>query len=488
MKTKTQKHPGWRTTKGQRTWYFMGRIGCYNLQALVPGFMNLFLIFNGVDLAMVAAITLIVRIIDVADDVIFGYLVDKIDLTKIKFLDKLRGEGRYLPWMRCFMYLFPFAILLFFLLPAGLSNGMKLVWFAVTYLLFDLTYTLVDVPIQSTLQTLSDVPEERNHLVTVGYVVVTVAAISTNLIQQVLISESVGLSVRTMAIGSLIVFSMMMLPMPFKMKEYNAELHNSAAEQEKTYTVGEMFRVVRSNKPYLTMIVSQLIPALLATGTGVSLFVSYYLYGSSTAMLLPSSVGMVLAVIFQMAAPKLSKKFGNKKPLVAACAVMTLFSFGIFFAGYQNFGIVVAFTLINAGLAGLVTMLRSYIFMQAIDYAKYVNGRDTTGIFNAINTFVGKITNSVASSLGLFLLSLFGWQSVTAESFADLAAQGVEQSAAALNGLWTINALIPAIGALLGLIVICAYKLTDEDARLMGLCNLGQITREECEAQLSRKY
>ena len=488
MKTKTQKHPGWRTTKGQRTWYFMGRIGCYNLQALVPGFMNLFLIFNGVDLAMVAAITLIVRIIDVADDVIFGYLVDKIDLRKIKFFDKIRGEGRYLPWMRCFMYLFPFAILLFFLLPAGISNGMKLVWFAVTYLLFDLTYTLVDVPIQSTLQTLSDVPEERNHLVTVGFVVVTVAAISTNLIQQVLISESVGLSVRTMAIGSMIIFSMMMLPMPFKMKEYNAELHNSAVEQEKNYTIGEMFRVVRSNKPYLTMIVSQLIPALLATGTGVGLFVSYYLYGSSTAMLLPSTVGMVLAVIFQMAAPKLSKKFGNKKPLVAACAVMTLFSFGIFFAGYQNFGMVVAFTLLNAGFAGLVTMLRSYIFMQAIDYAKYVNGRDTTGIFNAINTFVGKITNSVASSLGLFLLSLFGWKSVTAESFADLAAQGIEQSAEALNGLWTINALIPAIGALLGLIVICTYKLTDEDARLMGLCNLGQITREECEARLSRKY
>ena len=488
MKTRVQKNAGWRTTKGQRTWYFMGRIGCYNLQALVPGFMNLFLIFNGVDLAMVAAITLIVRIIDVADDVIFGYLVDKIDLRKIKFFDKIRGEGRYLPWMRCFMYLFPFAILLFFLLPAGISNGMKLVWFAVTYLLFDLTYTLVDVPIQSTLQTLSDVPEERNHLVTVGFVVVTVAAISTNLIQQVLISESVGLSVRTMAIGSMIIFSMMMLPMPFKMKEYNAELHNSAVEQEKNYTIGEMFRVVRSNKPYLTMIVSQLIPALLATGTGVGLFVSYYLYGSSTAMLLPSTVGMVLAVIFQMAAPKLSKKFGNKKPLVAACAVMTLFSFGIFFAGYQNFGMVVAFTLLNAGFAGLVTMLRSYIFMQAIDYAKYVNGRDTTGIFNAINTFVGKITNSVASSLGLFLLSLFGWKSVTAESFADLAAQGIEQSAEALNGLWTINALIPAIGALLGLIVICTYKLTDEDARLMGLCNLGQITQEECEARLSRKY
>ena len=115
-------------------------------------------------------------------------------------------------------------------------------------------------------------------------------------------------------------------------------------------------------------------------------------------------------------------------------------------------------------------------------------GRDTTGVFNAINTFASKVTDSVASSVGMFMLAMFGWVTVNAESFADLAAQGIQQSAEALNGLWMINALIPAIGSLLGLAVMLFYSLDDEDARLMSLCNSGKISREECEAKLSKKY
>ena len=125
---------------------------------------------------------------------------------------------------------------------------------------------------------------------------------------------------------------------------------------------------------------------------------------------------------------------------------------------------------------------------QAIEYGKYKNGRDTTGIYNAINTFTGKVTSSVASSLGLAMLSFFSWTTVNAESFADLAAQGVEQSALALEGLWIINSLVPAIGGLLGLILVGFYGLNDGDAKLMGQCNCGEITREECESRLSKKY
>ena len=32
------------------------------------------------------------------------------------------------------------------------------------------------------------------------------------------------------------------------------------------------------------------------------------------------------------------------------------------------------------------------------------------------------------------------------------------------------------------------YKLRDKDVELMAKCNAGEITREECEAQLSRRY
>ena len=58
----------------------------------------------------------------------------------------------------------------------------------------------------------------------------------------------------------------------------------------------------------------------------------------------------------------------------------------------------------------------------------------------------------------------------------------------ALNVMWIIYALIPLIGTLLGVLVMGFYKLRDQDVALMAKCNAGEISREECEAQLSRKY
>lgn len=487
-KEKVQKYMEWKTTKQERGWYIFSQTARYGAQDLVPAFMNLFLIFNGVNLTIVAVITLIVKCIDAVDDVVFGFLVDKIDLKKIKLFDKIRGEGRYLPWVRCFLFLFPIAIAFFFMMPSSMSQAGKLVWFTVTYLLYDLTYTLIDVPVQSSLMTITDVPEERNHLVTVAYIVMIGALVGIRAIQQVLISESVGISVRDMALVFLVIYSICMIPLVTKVKEHNAELKNVEKEKQENYTIKEMFRVLWSNKPYLVYQLSSVLPAFFATGTGVSIFVSYYLYGSSTAMVVPSIIATVLMLIGQMIAPAIAKKIEYKRIRIICAVVSICCSFAIFKVGYQNFNAIVVFTLFSGLFTGISTMISAYMQPMCIEYAKYKNGRDTTGIFNAINTFFSKTTSSVASSLGLFLLGLFGWVTVNAESFADLAVQNVAQPDSALQGLWILNSLIPAIGSVLGLIVLCLYNLKDEDARLMGMCNAGEITREECENRLSREY
>jgi Na+/melibiose symporter-like transporter len=90
--------------------------------------------------------------------------------------------------------------------------------------------------------------------------------------------------------------------------------------------------------------------------------------------------------------------------------------------------------------------------------------------------------------LGLFLLGLSGWVEIEATDFADIASQGVAQPESALNMLWIVYTLIPAIGTILGIVVMAFYKMKDKDVELMAKCNGGEITREECEAQLSRKY
>ena len=484
MKNRLAKQLDWKTSASERKWYFFSQTARYAAQALLPAHMAMFLLFNGIDTAVVAAITLAVKCIDAVDDMIFGYLVDKIDLKKNKFLTKLGGEGRYMPWIRCFLLLYPIATALFFLMPSQMAPIGKVIWFAVTYLLYDLTYTLVDVPVQSTLMTITDVPEERNHMITVSFVCVTGAMIVLSAIQTVLIGEGVGMPISHMALMFISVYAVCMLPLMFKVKEHNAELKNANAATEERYTVKDMLAALWNNKPYLALQIANIVPAMLATGTGISLFVSFYLYGSATAMVVPTLAASVLIVAAQFVAPALSRRFENKKVVAICYSIMFLCGVGMYFVGPGQFAAVVALTLVSSVFNGLATMIKGYMSPQCIEYGKYVNGRDTTGIFNAISTFLGKTTSSIATSLGIFLLGLFGWASVNAESFADLAAQNVQQSALALNGLWILNTIVPAIGSLIGLAALWLYRLKDNDARLMGKCNAGEISREACDEQL----
>lgn len=489
MKTKAKTgREGWKIAKGEKAAYIAGRVGIYGEQGLIPGLMNTFLLFNGISLASVALFTLLVKIIDAIDDLLLGYLVDKLDLKRNKFLQKIGGDGKYMPWLRCFIWIFPMAVVLFFLMPASMSEGAKIAWFSVTYLLFDLTYTLVDVPCQSLTMTITDVPEERNSLLTIGMIVITGIMYVMAIVQTVLISENVGMSIATVGIILAVIYAIPMIPFTLKVKEHNSEMKNVEHKEHESYTIKEMLQAVIHNKPYLFLQLSGVIRAITTTGSAVGLFVSFYLYGSSTAMVLPGVVAMVLGLIIQMFSPKICEKFGNKNTVVTCMILSGISGIALHFAGWGNFSLVVIYTIINGVVGSLQTMGSTYMILQTIDYGKYVNNRDTTGIFNSINTFISKTAPSLASSLGLVILAACGWVTVNAESFADLAAQNVIQPDSALSGLWMLNVLIPSVGILVsGLLMLVFYKLTDEDARLMSKCVAGEISSEECEAKLKIK-
>ena len=93
-------------------------------------------------------------------------------------------------------------------------------------------------------------------------------------------------------------------------------------------------------------------------------------------------------------------------------------------------------------------------------------------------------------ALGLFLLGLksVGWQMVEVGSFQELEQSGVTQTPHALNMLWLIYMLIPAIGGLLAYIVWLFYDLKDKDVQVMIDCNTGKITAEEAAKRLSKPY
>ena len=136
-KQKINKHPDWRMSKAEKNWYYLGDTARLFGMTLVGSYMTLFLMFQGVSTASVATAILIVKIIDAIDDVLFGYIVDKIRISEWKFFKKLAGSGKYMPWYRLFFWTLPVSTILLFLMPKDAPDAMKIAWFFVTYLMYD---------------------------------------------------------------------------------------------------------------------------------------------------------------------------------------------------------------------------------------------------------------------------------------------------------------------------------------------------------------
>ncbi|OUP83987.1 hypothetical protein B5F07_09040 [Lachnoclostridium sp. An169] len=487
---KAQKHAGWLTTKKERRYYIMGDLARSFNSTMFNSYVTLFLMFQGVDLTSVAIVTLLIKVVDSVDDVVFGYLVDRIHLEKMKRLKKILGAGKYLPWYRFTFLMFPLATVLFYLMPSGLPQAGKIAWYVVTFLLFDLTYTLCEVPMNSLIITLTDNMEERHHIQTVKAMWVVVSAVLLSVVSSFLISEFVGLPIQVSGISMTVIFTVMMIPFALKGKEHNAELKNPEGEEREEYTFRQMFRCLKENKYLLVYIVSLFISTvLISLNSAMGMFVGFYIFHNSQASSIATLVMFIPALLLMTQAQKICTKLGgNQRTLIIMSAFYTLIYTLLFLFGRMNIVIYVIIMILVGLPNSVLGVIRSFVLPDTIEYARYKTGQDCSGICYALLSFVNKMTASVGGSIGMMILALFGWVSVNATDFADLAAQNVAQPQSAIDALWCISTLVPAIGAAVGALLLIFYRLDDKDAKLMAKCNAGEITREECEAQLSRKY
>ena len=107
------KHPDWRLSTRERFNYYLSDSGRLFGTAVFQTFMTAFLALRGVNLAMLAGALLVLKVIDAVDDVISGYLIDKLKITEWKAFRKITGEGKYLPWFRLTFFLFPLFTVIF---------------------------------------------------------------------------------------------------------------------------------------------------------------------------------------------------------------------------------------------------------------------------------------------------------------------------------------------------------------------------------------
>ena len=474
MSIKTILSPPDFTTKlGERVsyWsYFVGQNIFYNV---VTTFMATYLMMNGIDLGKIAVVTLIVKIWDAVNDPMFGIIFDKI---------KFKNGQKCLPWIRLSVGLVPISTVLLFIIPSGMAQAGKLIWFMIAYLLWDSSYTVCDVPIYSMVTTMTDNINERNTLMSLGRLFSGAGMGLSGMLCTLLVSEKVGLSFSPTVILLSVLGLLFMIPLCFVGKErnYHGELEDEA------FSIKRMLMYLVHNKYLLIYYLGYLFANGLMTGNALSLFVSYYLFGSANFNIILGILSTVPSIVVALLIPVVSKRFDKFKLFFICNTVAAVLGLVMYFIGWQNKLLFIVLTVIRSLFTSVTGTLGFMFTPDCAEYGQYKTGVDAKGITFSIQTFTTKIAAAVASSLGLAILGFFDWTKIEAESFADIEKLNIVQSATALNGLWVTYILVPSIGLAITSFIYLFYRLRDKDVQIMAKCNAGEITREEAENLLPK--
>ena len=472
MKIKEIIAPADYTTRlGERVsyWtYFVGQNIFYNV---VTTFMATYLMMNGIDLGKIAVVTLIVKIWDAVNDPMFGIIFDKI---------KFKNKQKCMPWIRISVGLVPITTVLLFIIPSGMVQTGKLIWFMVAYLLWDSSYTVCDVPIYSMVTTMTDNINERNTLMSIGRLFSSAGMGISGLLCTVLVSEKVGLSFSPTVILLSVIGLLFMIPLCFTGKERN--YHDKP--EEEAFSIKRMLTYLVHNKYLLIYYLGYLFANGLMTNNALALFVSYYLFGSANFNIIIVILGVVPSVLASLLIPVITKKFDKFKLFYICNTVAAALGFAMYFIGWQDKTLFIVLTVIRSLFTSVTGTLGFMFTPDCAEYGQYKTGVDAKGITFSIQTFTTKIAAAVASSLGLAILTFFDWTKIEAESFADIEKLHIVQSSTALNGLWVTYILVPSIGLMITSGIYLLYKLRDKEVQVMARCNAGEITREEAESLL----
>ena len=155
------------TTRLERAAYSAYFFGQNIFYVIIATYVSTFLLNMGMTEALAAVVCLAPQIWDIINDIVFGIIVDKVNLK----------GGKFLPWLKISWIFIPVTTLMLFFMPEGMSQGKMAAWVIVAYSLWSVAYTMCDTPIFALSTAMSEYVRERTAILSVGRVFATVGAI-----------------------------------------------------------------------------------------------------------------------------------------------------------------------------------------------------------------------------------------------------------------------------------------------------------------------
>ena len=435
-------------------------------QNLIWGFFGVlgtFLTDIGIDAATAAAILLIPKLWDAVNDVLFGYLVDKLKFTNGK---------KYMPWVKIGTSALGISLVALFAIPASIGRTAKIVWFIIAYLAFDAAYTIQDTPSFALTTVMTSNVTERTEIIARNKLWSMVGGVLAVLLIP-MIRPSLGWF--WTCVVFVIVSVAMMIPMMLTVKER----HSIVEEKKESVSFKETIHYLKNNKYLIVALIALVLLGTASVEQTMAIRLARICFGKESAATLITAGAALSVIIVSAIVPPLTKKWDKFDILCVGCAFAVVLDIVTYFVGYSNFVVALIFIALKCTGIGFWQVIIYMLVADTVEYGTYKSGTRAAGITFSLQCFAAKLKNTLVDEVILITLALIGF----------VEGENAIQPAGVDTGLWALFNLVPAVGFVLALIVLrLFYKLRTKDVQVMAQFNNGEISREEAESKLADRY
>lgn len=417
----------------------------------------------GVNAFAMGIILMAARVFDAFNDPIMGIVVAK---TKTRW-------GKFRPWLLIGTLTNAVILFLLFAAPPSLKGNGLVAYAAVFYILWGVTYTMMDIPYWSMIPAFTKGGKEREGLTTlarscagVGSALVTIFTIKfVDMIGGSSEKAAERTGFKWFALIVAILFVVFTIITCINIKEQSTVEMESAG-------VGQMFKALLSNDQAMTIVIAIVLIncSIYITSNLVIYFFKYDFGGTgwANAYTLFNMFGGGIQILSMMVFYPLLRKFFTNLKIFYICLGSAIIGYGVLF-GIAFINMSNVFILFVPGFFifaanGVLQVLTTVFLANSVDYGDLKNGRRDESVIFSMQTFVVKLASGVAALIASICLSINSLASGTDISETDKATDfsaGVSESARL--GLRMTMTIIPIVGLFVAIAVFKKKFILNEE-------------------------
>jgi glucuronide carrier protein len=355
-----------------------------------------------------------------------------------------------------------------FAIPSGLSQDAKIVYAYLSYALFSLAYSFVNIPYGSLSAAMTQVPEERAKLSTARMVASSLAILLIAVVVSPQIQSAANLqSALTIITAAIAVLGFVLYLLTF-LTSYEQVRHQTAK-----VSLSETAVMMRRNKPLLVLCASTLLclSGMFSLQT-VGVYYARDVLNNANLYIVLTVVQNICMIAAAMVLPTLMGKFGKKGTYLLGGVIAVAGGLGVAVApgGLPGIGIA-AFGVLGIGL-GLTNTLIFAFQADTVDYGEWRSGVRAEASSYAVLSFTRKAGQGVGGAAAAYTIGLGGYIS-----------GGASQTGTAVTSIRVAAGALPAVLILGAAAVMLAYPLTEKAFRAM-VAEMAQRRVSEAAAAL----